>query len=118
MAARTNARGGGCSDESPDDSDDEAETLLLFGIAEARRGHVAAANAALRRALLVAAGTGKTRLEREAWLALLEATARGAAGHDDGWSTVVASEAAIRRDPANWFWVHNRWKPARGKSTA
>ena len=19
-------------------------------------------------------------------------------------------EAAIRRDPANWFWVHNRWK--------
>jgi lauroyl/myristoyl acyltransferase len=22
-----------------------------------------------------------------------------------------ALEAAIRRDPANWFWVHNRWKP-------
>src|SRR5260221_252730 len=22
-----------------------------------------------------------------------------------------AFEAAIRRDPANWFWVHNRWKP-------
>ena len=21
-----------------------------------------------------------------------------------------AFEAAIRRDPANWFWVHNRWK--------
>lgn len=21
-------------------------------------------------------------------------------------------EAAIRRDPANWFWVHNRWKTA------
>lgn len=21
-------------------------------------------------------------------------------------------EAAIRRDPANWFWVHKRWKPA------
>jgi lauroyl/myristoyl acyltransferase len=20
-------------------------------------------------------------------------------------------ETAIRRDPANWFWVHNRWKP-------
>jgi KDO2-lipid IV(A) lauroyltransferase len=19
-------------------------------------------------------------------------------------------EAAARRDPANWFWVHNRWK--------
>ncbi|MFM2082531.1 MAG: ADP-heptose--LPS heptosyltransferase 2 [Verrucomicrobiota bacterium] len=22
-----------------------------------------------------------------------------------------AFEIAIRRDPANWFWVHNRWKP-------
>lgn len=22
-----------------------------------------------------------------------------------------ALEAAIRRDPANWFWVHKRWKP-------
>lgn len=25
-----------------------------------------------------------------------------------------AFEAAVRRDPANWFWVHNRWKPERG----
>ena len=23
----------------------------------------------------------------------------------------VVFEAAIRRDPANWFWVHKRWKP-------
>ena len=22
----------------------------------------------------------------------------------------AALEAAVRRDPANWFWVHNRWK--------
>jgi KDO2-lipid IV(A) lauroyltransferase len=22
-----------------------------------------------------------------------------------------ALEAAVRRDPANWFWVHNRWRP-------
>jgi len=22
-----------------------------------------------------------------------------------------AFEAAVRRDPANWFWVHDRWKP-------
>jgi lauroyl/myristoyl acyltransferase len=21
-----------------------------------------------------------------------------------------AFEAAVRRDPANWFWVHRRWK--------
>jgi len=26
-----------------------------------------------------------------------------------------AFEAAIRRDPANWFWVHNRWKPDKPK---
>jgi lauroyl/myristoyl acyltransferase len=25
----------------------------------------------------------------------------------------VAFEAAIRRDPANWFWVHKRWKPGK-----
>lgn len=24
----------------------------------------------------------------------------------------AAYEEAIRRDPANWFWVHRRWKPA------
>src|ERR1051325_1000111 len=24
-----------------------------------------------------------------------------------------AFESAIRRDPANWFWVHKRWKPRR-----
>ena len=26
-----------------------------------------------------------------------------------------AFEAAVRRDPANWFWVHNRWKPDKPK---
>ena len=24
-----------------------------------------------------------------------------------------ALEVAVRRDPANWFWVHRRWKPAK-----
>jgi len=24
-----------------------------------------------------------------------------------------ALEIAVRRDPANWFWVHNRWKPVK-----
>ena len=23
----------------------------------------------------------------------------------------LAFESAVRRDPANWFWVHRRWKP-------
>jgi KDO2-lipid IV(A) lauroyltransferase len=26
-----------------------------------------------------------------------------------------AFEAAVRRDPANWFWVHNRWKQTKPK---
>ena len=29
-----------------------------------------------------------------------------------------AFEAAVRRDPANWFWVHNRWKKYRPKHGA
>jgi KDO2-lipid IV(A) lauroyltransferase len=28
-----------------------------------------------------------------------------------------ALEAAVRRDPANWFWVHKRWKPFRSRTT-
>jgi len=28
-----------------------------------------------------------------------------------------AFEAAVRRDPANWFWVHRRWKP-RGRTVS
>ena len=27
-----------------------------------------------------------------------------------------AFEVAVRRDPANWFWVHRRWKPANGRA--
>jgi len=27
-----------------------------------------------------------------------------------------AFEIAIRRDPANWFWVHKRWKPGKWKT--
>jgi KDO2-lipid IV(A) lauroyltransferase len=27
-----------------------------------------------------------------------------------------AFETAVRRDPANWFWVHNRWKPGKWKA--
>lgn len=29
-----------------------------------------------------------------------------------------AFEEAVRCDPANWFWVHNRWKPARQPAVA
>ncbi len=27
-----------------------------------------------------------------------------------------AFEEAVHRDPANWFWVHRRWKPANGRA--
>jgi KDO2-lipid IV(A) lauroyltransferase len=27
-----------------------------------------------------------------------------------------AFETAVRRDPANWFWVHRRWKPANSRA--
>ena len=27
-----------------------------------------------------------------------------------------AFEIAVRRDPANWFWVHRRWKPIETES--
>lgn len=42
--------------------------------------------------------------------------------HPDGTARTVAEimldvnrafEVAVRRDPANWFWVHNRWKPGK-----
>ena len=42
------------------------------------------------------------------------------ATHENGHPRPIAAitmdinrsfESAIRRDPANWFWVHNRWKP-------
>ncbi len=29
-----------------------------------------------------------------------------------------AFESAIRRDPANWFWVHKRWKPGKHRQAA
>ena len=29
---------------------------------------------------------------------------------------IEAQEQTIRRDPANWFWVHNRWKPRQAKN--
>jgi len=29
-----------------------------------------------------------------------------------------AFEAAVRRDPANWFWVHRRWKPQPGSQNS
>jgi lauroyl/myristoyl acyltransferase len=47
--------------------------------------------------------------------------------HPDGRPRAVAEimgdvnaafESAVRRDPANWFWVHRRWKPGPAPSPA
>jgi lauroyl/myristoyl acyltransferase len=58
----------------------------------------------------------------------IEAGPRIATHEPDGHARSVAAimadvnrafESAIRRDPANWFWVHNRWKkyqPAKSRS--
>jgi len=54
-------------------------------------------------------GLGQWRIEAGAEIPTHEnGTARSteAIMHDVN----AAFEAAIRRDPANWFWVHNRWK--------
>lgn len=40
-----------------------------------------------------------------------DGTRRAAAAITADINTVL--EQAIRRDPANWFWVHRRWKPAK-----
>ena len=45
-------------------------------------------------------------LTREVWRLYADEAAYG----DMLARNIRALEAAIRRDPANWFWVHNRWK--------
>lgn len=56
------------------------------------------------------AGLGRWRIEISEEIPTLE---NGKPRTVEAISTDVnrAFEAAIRRDPANWFWVHRRWKP-------
>jgi lauroyl/myristoyl acyltransferase len=55
-------------------------------------------------------GLGQWRIEMGAEIPTRE---NGRARSVDAITREVnrAFEAAVRRDPANWFWVHNRWKP-------
>ena len=46
---------------------------------------------------------GERRYAMRVWLDPLRMAGHGLTSQD--------IEAAIRRDPANWFWVHQRWKP-------
>lgn len=36
---------------------------------------------------------------------------------DITFDITTAFESAVRRDPANWFWVHERWKPGKYRKT-
>jgi lauroyl/myristoyl acyltransferase len=57
-------------------------------------------------------GLGRWRIEAGAEIPVYE---NGAARSTEAIMLEVnlAFEVAVRRDPANWFWVHNRWKPFR-----
>jgi len=60
-------------------------------------------------------GLGKWRIENSAEIAVL-ANGRRRSIEDVTRDVSQAYEAAVRRDPANWFWVHKRWKPAEKKT--
>jgi len=62
-------------------------------------------------------GLAKWRIELDKEIATQESD-----GSNRGIEAMVADmnralEAAVRRDPANWFWVHNRWKPDKPKTS-
>jgi len=80
-----------------EDAEIEGRTFLAHGLAQRALGHATAAKVSLRRAILAAASIGAARLEAEAWLALLDQIAHAIEPDDEGWSTAVAAEAAIRR---------------------
>jgi lauroyl/myristoyl acyltransferase len=55
-------------------------------------------------------GLGRWRIEIGEWIPeRLDGRRRGI--EDLTRDINAAFESAIRQDPANWFWVHRRWKP-------
>jgi KDO2-lipid IV(A) lauroyltransferase len=67
-------------------------------------------NCPLQTAICYRVGLGRWRFEVGDEIPLCHAgTTRSA--EDITQDINDAFEIAIRRDPANWFWVHNRWKP-------
>lgn len=66
-------------------------------------------NCALYTGICYRVGLARWRIEAGTEIATCEN------GHPRSTSDIMlevnrAFEAAVRRDPANWFWVHNRWK--------
>ena len=65
---------------------------------------------ALHVAVCFRTGLGRWRIENSAEIPTLAAGRRRSV-EDISRDLNLAFEAAVRRDPANWFWVHKRWKP-------
>jgi lauroyl/myristoyl acyltransferase len=55
-------------------------------------------------------GLGKWRIETNTEIVTV-VNGRRRSVEDVTREISLAYEAAVRRDPANWFWVHKRWKP-------
>ena len=81
-----------------EDPELEAELLTIHGVAEQHLGRADAGRASLRRAILSASTVGNSRLERDAWLAIVSGLARRVRDGDQAWPTLVAAEAAVKRD--------------------
>ncbi len=69
-------------------------------------------NAALRSAVCYRTGLARWRVEIEPEIPIRNADGTARSVDEIQRDINHRLESAIRRDPANWFWVHRRWKPA------
>jgi KDO2-lipid IV(A) lauroyltransferase len=68
--------------------------------------------ARLRSAICYRVGLARWRLEVGPEIPTRDATGNPRSSEAITRDLNAALEVAVRRDPANWFWVHRRWKPA------
>ncbi len=65
----------------------------------------------LHSAICYRVGLAQWRVEAGPEIPTRDANGKPRATEDITRDMNLTLEAAVRRDPANWFWVHNRWKP-------